>query len=151
MAYSTQVFPVLYCVLDLLKFMSIEVVMPSSHLILWHPLLLLPLVFLSIRFFSSELAFHIRWPKYWSLSIVPSNKYSGLISFRIDWFGLLAIQGPLKSLLQHHSLKSASLTSNFYYGSLKRAEPRLTDTENEFMVTKGEMCGRGREKIRSVG
>ena len=90
MDYSTQVFPVLYCVLDLLKFMSIEVVMPSSHLILWHPLLLLPLVFLSIRVFSSELAFHIRWPKYWSLSIVPSNKYSGLISFRIDWFGLHA-------------------------------------------------------------
>ena len=90
MDYSTQVFPVLYCVLDLLKFMSIEVVMPSSHLILWHPLLLLPLVFLSIRVFSSELAFHIRWPKYWSLSIVPSNKYLGLISFRIDWFGLHA-------------------------------------------------------------
>ena len=62
----------------------------SSHFILWHPLLLMPLVFLSIRFFSSELAFHIRWPKYWSLSIVPSNKYSGLISFRIDWFGLHA-------------------------------------------------------------
>ena len=82
---------------NLLKFMSIEVVMPSSHLILWHPLLLLPLVFLSIRVFSSELAFHIRWPKYWSFSINPSNKYSGLISFRIDWFGLL---------FQHHSLKA---------------------------------------------
>ena len=84
---------------------TIESVIPSNHLILCHPLLLLPLIFPSIRAFSNESALHIRWPKYWSLSLSlsPSNEYSGLISFRIDWFDLLAIQGTLKSLLQHHS------------------------------------------------
>ena len=89
--------------------MSIELVMPSSHLILCHPLLLLPSVFPSIRVFSNELALHIRWPKYWtfSFSISPSNEYSGFLSFRIDgWFVLLAVQGTLKSLLQHYSSKS---------------------------------------------
>ena len=82
--------------------MSIELVMPSSHLILCHPLLLLPSVFPSIRVFSNESALRIRWPEYWSFSfsISPSNEYSGLISFRIDWFDLLAVQGTLKSLLQ---------------------------------------------------
>ena len=126
MAYSTQVFPVLYCVLDLLKFMSIEVVMPSSHLILWHPLLLLPLVFLSIRFFSSELAFHIRWPKYWSLSIVPSNKYSGLISFGVfDVFDLFAVQRTLKNLLQHHSLK-ASIFQRSAFFMVQLSHPYVT-------------------------
>ena len=90
---------------SLLKLMSTESVMPSNHLILCHPLLLLPSIFPSIRVFSNESALHIRWPKYWSFSfsISPSNEYSGLISFRIDWFGLLAVQGTLKSLLQHHS------------------------------------------------
>ena len=87
------------------KFMSIEAVMPSNHLILCHPLLLLPLIFASIRVFSRESALHVRWPKYWSFSIRPSNEYSGLISYRIDWFDLLAVQGTLKSLLQHHSSK----------------------------------------------
>ena len=87
------------------KPMSIESVMPSNHLILCHPLLLLPSIFPSIRVFSNESALHIRWPNYWSFSfsISPSNEYSGLISFRIDWFALLAVQGTLKSLLQHHS------------------------------------------------
>ena len=87
-----------------LKLMSIESVMPSSHLILCHPLFLLSSVFLSIGVFSSESVLHIRWPKYWSfsLSISPSNEYSGLISVRIDCFVLLAVQGTLKSLLQHH-------------------------------------------------
>ena len=92
---------------SLLKLMSIESVMPSNHLILCHPLLL-PSIFPSIRVFSSESVLHIMWPKYWrfSFSINPSNEYSGLISFRIDWFDLLAIQGTLKSLLQHHSSKA---------------------------------------------
>ena len=87
---------------SLLKLMSIEVVMPSNHLILCCPLLLLPLIFPTIRVFSSESALHIKWPKYWSFSfsISPFNEYSGLISFRIDWFDLLAVQGTLESLLQ---------------------------------------------------
>ena len=91
--------------------MSIESVMPSNHLILCHLLLLLPSIFPSIRVFSSELALHIRWPKYWSFcfSISPSNEYSGLISFRINWFDLLAVQRTLKSLLQHHSSKASFL------------------------------------------
>ena len=90
---------------SLLKLMSIELVMPSNELIVSHPLLLLPSIFPSVRVFSNESFLHIRWPKYWSLSfsINPSNEYSGLISFRIDWFELLAVQGTLKSLLQHHS------------------------------------------------
>ena len=95
---------------SLLILMSIESEMPSNHFILCHPLLL-PLIFPSIRIICNESAFHIRWPKYWSFSfrISPSNKYSGLISFRIDWFDLLAVQGTLKSLLQHRSLKASSL------------------------------------------
>ena len=90
------------------KLMSIELVMPSSHLILCRPLLLLPSIPPSIRVFSNESALHIRWPKYWSFSfnISPSNEHPGLISFRMDWLDLLAIQGILKSLLQHHSSKT---------------------------------------------
>ena len=98
--------------------MSIESVMPSNHLILCCPLLLLLSIFPSIRVFSSESALHIRWPKYWSLSfsISPSNKYSGLISF-IDWLDLLAVQGTLKTLLQHHSSKALiSCVLSFLYG-----------------------------------
>ena len=95
---------------SLLKLMSIESVMPSNHLILCRPLLL-PSIFPSIRVFSNELALHMRWPKYWSFSfsISPSNEYSGLISFRFDWFDLLAVQGTLKSLLQHYSSKASVL------------------------------------------
>ena len=93
----------------LLKLKSHELVMPSYHLFLSCPLLLLPSIFPSIRVFSNELALHIRWPKYWSLRISPSNEYSGLISFRIDWFNLLAVHGTFKSLLQHHSLKTSIL------------------------------------------
>ena len=89
----------------LLKLTSIESMMPSIHLILCHPLLLLPSVFPSIRIFSSESALHIRWPKYWSFSISPSNEYSVLISFRSTWLDLLAVEGTLKSPLQHHSLE----------------------------------------------
>ena len=90
---------------SLLRLMSIESVMPSNHLILCHPLLLLPSVVLSIRVFSNESAFHIRWPKFWSFSfsISTSNEYSGLISFKKDWLDLLAVQGTLKNILQHHS------------------------------------------------
>ena len=96
---------------SLLKLMSIESVMPSNHLILCHPLLLLPSIFLSIRIFSKESVLHIRWPKYssFSFSISCSNEYSGLISFKNDWFDLLAVQGTLKSLLQHHSSKASVL------------------------------------------
>ena len=96
---------------SLLKLMSIESVMPSSHLILCHPLLLLPPIPPSIRVFSNESALRMRWPKYWSFSfsISPSNEYSGLISFSIDWLDLLAVQGTLKSLLQHHSSKASIL------------------------------------------
>ena len=100
---------------SLLKLMSIESVMPSNHLILCRPLLLLPSVFPSMRAFSTELALCIKWPKYWSFSISPSNEYSGLISFRIDWFDLLAVQGTLKSLLQHHSLKASFLCCSAFF------------------------------------
>ena len=96
---------------SLLKLMSIKSVMPSNHLILCHPLLLPPSVFPSIRVFSSESVLRIRWPKYWSFSfnIIPSNEHPGLISFRVDWLDLLAVQGTLKSLLQHHSSKASVL------------------------------------------
>ena len=104
-------FPVHHQLRSLLKFMSIESVMPSNHLILCHPLLLPPSVFRSIRLFSNESALCIGWPKYWSfsLSISPSNEYSGLFSFRMDWLDLLGVQGTLKSLLQHHSSKASIL------------------------------------------
>ena len=94
---------------SLLKLVSIESVMLSNHLILCHPLLFPPSISPSIRVFSNEFALRIRWPKYWTLcfSISPSNEYSGLITFRIDWFDLLAVQGTLKSLLQHHSSKAS--------------------------------------------
>ena len=96
---------------SLLKLMSIELVMPSNHLILCHPLLLLPSIFPSIRVFSNELTFCIRWLKYWSFSfsISPSNEYSGLIPFGIDWFDMLVGQGTLKSLVRHHSSKTSIL------------------------------------------
>ena len=99
------------------KPMSIELVMPSNHLILCHPLLLLPSIFPSLRVFSSESALLIRWPKYWSFSfsVRSSNEYPGLISFRIDWLDLLAVQGILKSLLQHHSSKASILRCSAFF------------------------------------
>ena len=102
---------------SMLKFMSIELVMPTNHLILCLPLLLLPSIFPSIRVFSNESALCIRWPKYWSFSfsINPSKEYSGLISFRIDWFDLLAVQGTLKSLLQHHSSKASVFQCSVFF------------------------------------
>ena len=100
------------------NFMSLESVMPSNCLMLHHSFLLLPSIFPSIRVFPNESTILIRWPKYWSFSISPSNEYSGLISFRIDWFDLLGIQGTLQSLLQHHSSKALILRhSAFFYCS----------------------------------
>ena len=100
-----------------LKLMSIESVMPSSHLILCHPLLLLPTIPPSIRVFSNESSLHMRWPKYWcfSFSIIPSKEIPGLISFRVDWLDLLAVQGTLKSLLQHHSYKASILQCSAFF------------------------------------
>ena len=102
---------------SLLKFMSIQSVMPSNHLILCRPLLLSPSIFPSIRVFSNESVLHIRWPKYWifSFNISSSNEYSGLIPFRIDWFDLLGVQGTLKNLLQHHSLKASILWYSAFF------------------------------------
>ena len=107
--------------------MSIELVMPPSHLILCRPLLLLPSILPSIRVFSNELALHIRWAKYWSFnfSISPSDEYSGLISFRIDWFDLLAAQGTLKSFLQHHSSKSSILWHSAFF-TVQHSHPYRT-------------------------
>ena len=102
---------------NLLKFMSIDSVILSNHLILCCPLLLFPSVFASIRVFPNESVLRIRWPKYWSFSfsISPSNEYSGLISFRMDWFDLLAVQGTLKSLLQHHNSKASVLQCSAFF------------------------------------
>ena len=108
------------------KLMSIKLVMPSNYLILCHPLLL-PSIFPGIRVFSNESAIHIRWPKYWSFSfsISPSNEHSGLIFFRMDWLGLLAVQGTLKSLLQHHSSK-ASIVWHSAFFTVQLSHPYMT-------------------------
>ena len=113
--------------LSLLKLMSIESVTPSNHLILCRPLLFLPSIFPSIRVFSNGSVFHIRWPKYWSFSfsISPSNEYSGLISFRIDWLDLLAVQETLKSLLQHHSSKTSILHHSAFF-VVQLSHPHMT-------------------------
>ena len=107
--------------------MSIELVMPSNHLIFCHPLLLLPSIFPSIRVFSNESVFHIWWPKYWSFSfsISPSNEYSGLTSFRTDWLDLLAVQGTLQSLLQHHSSKASILHPSAFF-RVQLSHPYMT-------------------------
>ena len=112
---------------SLLKLMSIESVMPSSHLILCHPLLLLPPIPPSIRVFSNESTRHMRWPKYWSFSfsISPSSEHPGLISFRMDWLDVLAVQGTLKSLLQHHSLKASILRHSAFF-TVQLSHPYMT-------------------------
>ena len=117
MECSLPGFPVFPISQNLLKLMSIQSVMPSNHLVLCHPLLLLPLICPSIRVLSSESALGIRWPKYWSFSfsISPSNEYSGLISFRMDWLALLAVQGTLKSLLQQHSSQALILWRSAFF------------------------------------
>ena len=107
--------------------MSIESMMPSNHLVLCRPLLLLPSIFPSIRVFSNESALHIRWPEHWSFSfsISPSNEYSGLISFRTDWLDLLVVQGTLKSLLQHHSSKASILRRSAFF-MVQLSHPYMT-------------------------
>ena len=114
---------------SLLKLMSIELVMPSNHLALCHRLLLLPSIFPSIKVFSNELALCIRWPKYWSFSISPSDEYSGFISFRIDWFNFLGVQGTLKSLLQHHSSKASTLQYSAFF-MVQFSHPHMTTGKN---------------------
>ena len=112
---------------SLLKLMPIESVMPSNHLILCHPLLLLPSIFPSIRIFSNVSGLHTRWPKYWSFSfsISTANEYSGLISFRMDWLDLLAVEGTLKSLLQHHSSKTSILWHSAFF-MVQLSHPYMT-------------------------
>ena len=116
---------------SLLKLMSIELVIPSNHLILCRPLLLLLSIFPSIRVFSNESVLCIRWPKYWSFSfnISPSNEHSGLISLRMDWLDLLAVQGPLKSLLQHHSSKASILWCSAFF-IVQLLHPHMTTEKN---------------------
>ena len=117
MNFSTPGFPVLHHLPEFAQTQSIESMMPSNHLILCHPLLLLPSIFPSIRAFSNESVLRIRWPKYWSFSfsLSPSNEYSGPISCRIDWLDLLAVQGTLKNLLQHHSSKASMLRRSAFF------------------------------------
>ena len=127
---------------SLLKLMSIESVIPSNHLILCCPLLLLPSIFPSNRVFSNDSFLHIRWPKYWSFSfnISPSNEYSGLISFRMDWLNLLAIQGTLKSLLQHHSSK-ASVVRHLAFFIVQLSHPYMT-TGKTIALTRWTFVGK---------
>ena len=119
---------------NLLKLRSIELVMPSDHLILFCPLLLLPSIFSRIRVFSNESVLCIRWPKYWSFSIHPSNEYSELISFRMDWLELLAVQGTLKSLFQHGGSKAAILWCSDFI-MLQLSHPYLTTGETIALTT----------------
>ena len=127
---------------SLLKLMSIESVMPSNHLILCHPLLLLPSIFPSIRVFSDESVFCIRWPKFWSFSfsISPSNEHSGLIFFRMDWVDLLAVQGTLKSLLQHHSSKASILWHSAFF-IVQLSHPHMT-TGKTIALTRRTFVGK---------
>ena len=127
---------------SLLKLMSIVSVMPSNHLILCHPLLLLPSILPSIRVFSNESVLCIRWPKYWSLnfSISPSNEDSGLIFFRMDWLDLLAVQGTLKSLLQHHSSKASILQHSAFF-IVQLSHPYMT-TGKTIALTRGTLLAK---------
>ena len=127
---------------SLLKLMSIELVMSSNHLILCGPILPLPSIFPSIRVFASESALHIRWPKYWnfSFSISPSSEYSGLISFRINWFDLLAVQGILTSLLQHHSSKALILRLSAFF-IVQLSHPYMT-TGKTIALTRWTFVGK---------
>ena len=127
---------------SLLKLKSIESVMPSNHLILCHPLLLPPSIFPSIRVFSSESVLHSRWPNYWSFSfnIKPSNEYSGMISFRMDWLDLPAVQGTLKSLLQHHSSKPSILQCSAFF-TVQLSHPYMT-TGKTIALTRWTFVGK---------
>ena len=132
---STPAFLVLYYLLSLVQFMSIELVMPSNRLILCFLLLLLPSIFPNIRVFSKESALHIKWPKNWSFSfsLSPSNEYSGLISFKIYWFAFLALQVMLKSLLQHYNLKASILWCSAFF-MVQLSHPYMT-TEKSIALT----------------
>ena len=126
---------------SLLKLMSIELVMPSNHLILCCPLLLLPLIFPIIRVFPNESTLHIRWPKYWSFnfSISPSSEYSGLFTFRIDWFDLLPVQGTLESLLQHHSSKASTLWHSAFF-IVQLSHPYMTTGKTIALTRRTVVC-----------
>ena len=139
---STPGFLVHHQLQSLLKLMSIESVMSSNHLILCRPLFLLPSIFPSIRVFSNESVLHIRWPKYWSFSfsISPSNEYSGLIFFRIDWLDLLAVQRTLKSLLQHHSWKASILQRSAFF-TVQLLHPYMT-TGKTIALTRWTFVGK---------
>ena len=139
MGCSMPGFPVLPHLLELLKFISIELVVLPNHLILCRPLLVLPSIFPNIRVFSNESAFCIRWPKYWSFSISPSNEYSRLISFRIDWFDLLALQGTLKNLRHHHNLK-ASILSHTAFFMVQLSHPCMTTGKTIALTTQTFVC-----------
>ena len=139
---STPGLPVYHQLQSLLKLMSIESVMPSSHLILCHPLLLPPSIIPRIRIFSNESVLHSRWPKYWNFSfnISPSNEYSGLTSFRMNWLDLLAVQGTLKSLLQHHSSKASILQCSAFF-IVQLSHPYMT-TEKTKALTRRTFVGK---------
>ena len=125
---------------SLFKLMSIDSVMPSNHFTLCHPLLLPPSIFPSIRVFSNESVLHIRWPKYWSFSIRPSHEYSGLISFRMDWLDLLAVQGTVKSLLQHRSSKASILLHSAFF-EVQLSHPYMT-TGKTIALTRWNFVGK---------
>ena len=143
MNHSTPGLPVHHQLLEFTKPTSIESVMPSNHLILCHPLLLLLSFFPSIRVFSNESALRIRWPKYWSFSfnISPSNEYPGLISFRMDWLDLFAIQGTLKSLLQHYSSKTSVLLCSAFF-ILQLSHPYMTTGKTIIALTRWTFVGK---------
>ena len=122
---------------SLLKFMSTEPVVLFNHLILCCPLLLLPSIFPIIGVFSNELTLHFRWPKYWSFNFSPCNEYSGLISYKNDWFDLLAVQGIIKSLLQHHSSKASILWHSGFF-MIQLSHPYMTTTKTIALTT--ELC-----------
>ena len=135
---------------SLLKLMSIESVMPSHHLILCCPLLLPPSIFLSIRVFSNESVLRIRWPKYWSsnFSISSSNEYSGLISFRMEWLDLLAVQGTLKSLLQHHSSKGSIFQCSTFF-RVQLSHPYMT-TGKTIVLTRHTFVGKVKSRLLNI-
>ena len=145
MDFSTPDFPVHHQLPELLKLMSITSVVLSNHLILCHLLLLLPSIFPSIRVFSNESAVLIRWPKYWSFSfnISPSNEHPGLISFRMDWLDFLAVQGTLKSLLQHHSSKASILRCSSFL-TVQLSHPYMT-TGRTIALTRRTFVGKVRQ------
>ena len=141
MDYSKPGSPVHHQLPELAQTHVMESVMPSNHLVLCHPLLLLHSIFPSIRVFSNELVLCIRWPKYWSFSISPSNEYSRLISFKIDWLDLLAVRGTLKSLLQHHS-SNASILQHSAFFMVQLSHPYMTTGKTIHDLTRRTFFGK---------